>query len=311
LIGKESIEAMFDFLPDPVRGAFSLLVVTLNTIFWSSLLYVVALLKAVIPIDTWRLFCLKLMNDITQNWVWVNSFGLQHTKNIQWDVEGADALNPDEWYLVVANHQSMVDIVVLQKILHGKTPVLKFFLKKELFWVPVLGIVWWALDFPFMKRSSSVQKDFETARKASEKFKLAPVSIMNFVEGTRFTLDKRDKQHSPFKHLLKPKAGGIAVVLGALGKRLDSILDVTIVYPEGALTIWPFLCSRSMKVTVRIRQLPITQELLGDYLADRDFRRRFNTWLNALWADKDKTIERLLQASDSTPGIPGTPDSSN
>jgi 1-acyl-sn-glycerol-3-phosphate acyltransferase len=302
---------MFDFLPDPVRGAFSLLVVTLNTIFWSSLLLLVALLKAAIPIDSWRLFCLKLMNGITQCWVWVNSFGLQHTKNIHWDVEGADALKPNEWYLVVANHQSMVDIVVLQRILRGKTLVLKFFLKKELIWVPVLGIVWWALDFPFMKRSSSVQKDFETARRASEKFKLAPVSIMNFVEGTRFTLDKRDKQNSPFKHLLKPKAGGIAVVLGALGQRLASILDVTIVYPEGALAIWPFLCSKSMKIRVRVRQLPITQELLGDYLADREFRRRFGIWLNALWTDKDKTIERLLQAPDSSSRLPGTPDSSN
>jgi 1-acyl-sn-glycerol-3-phosphate acyltransferase len=302
---------MFDFLPDPVRGAFSLFVVTVNTIFWSSLLFVVALLKAAVPIESWRLFCLKLMNDITQCWVWVNSFGLQHTKNIHWDVEGTDALKPNQWYLVVANHQSMVDIVVLQKILHGKSPVLKFFLKKELIWVPVLGIVWWALDFPFMKRSSSVQKDFETARRATEKFKLAPVSIMNFVEGTRFTHDKRDKQNSPFKHLLKPKAGGIAVVLGAMGRRLESILDVTIVYPEGVLAIWAFLCSKSMKIRVRVRQLPITEELLGDYLADREFRRRFNTWLNELWTDKEKTIERLLQAPDSSSGFPGKPDSIN
>ena len=109
---------------------------------------------------------------------------------------------------------------------------MKFFLKKELIWVPVLGIVWWALDFPFMKRTASARKDMETARKACDKFRLLPVTIMNFLEGTRFTTAKQERENSPFAHLLKPKPGGMAVVLGALGRQLYSILDVTIVYPE-------------------------------------------------------------------------------
>jgi len=194
----------------------------------------------------------------------------------------------------VANHQSMVDVVVLQSIFHRKIPFLKFFLKKELIWVPFLGIVWWTLDFPFMKRTASARKDMETARKACDKFRLLPVTIMNFIEGTRFTPAKRENENSPFAYLLKPKIGGMAVVLSALGQRLHSILDVTIVYPEGTPGLWKFLCSNSMEIKVRVKQIPVTPELLGDYLTDREFRRRLKDWLDKLWDEKDKLIGTLF-----------------
>jgi 1-acyl-sn-glycerol-3-phosphate acyltransferase len=286
---------MLESLPGPVLGCFSLLVLALNTIFWSLLLFPVALLKLAIPINGWRFSCSRLLNEIGQNWIACNNLGLQLTKQIHWDVEGTEGLTPHAWYLVVANHQTWVDIVVLQKIFHHKIPLLKFFLKRELIWVPVLGIAWWALDFPFMRRTSSVQKDFQTTREICERFKLIPVSVMNFLEGTRFTIEKRQKQNSPFKNLLKPKAAGIALVLGTMGERLHSILDVTIAYPEGVRGIWAFLCSKSMAITVRVRQIPVTEELFGDYLGDRQFRRQFNNWLNKLWTEKDELIETLLR----------------
>jgi 1-acyl-sn-glycerol-3-phosphate acyltransferase len=296
---KEFVKSMSKSIENQVRGAFSLLVLTLNTIFWSLLLFLVALVKLALPIDSWRTSCGKLLNAIGQNWIGCNNLGLLLTKKIDWDVEGVEGLKPNTWYLVVANHQSWVDIAVLQKIFYRKIPMLKFFLKKELIWVPFLGAAWWALDFPFMRRTSSVNKDFETTRKASEKFKLNPVSVMNFIEGTRFTPEKREKQDSPYKNLLKPKAGGIALVLGTLGEQLHSILDVTIVYPQGVPNIWEFLCTKSMAVKVRVRQLPINGELMGDYLSDREFRRQFSNWLNTLWTEKDKQMETLLQSCRS------------
>ena len=282
-----------EFLTNQMRGCFSLLVVIVNTTFWGLLIILVALVKLIIPIRSWRVWCSRLSNAIGQQWIGINNLGLRLTKQIRWEVEGLDGLKPHAWYLLVGNHQSMVDITVLQKIFHGKIPMLKFFLKKELFWVPILGLAWWALDFPFMRRSSSMQKDFETARQACEKFKLVPVTVMNFIEGTRFTEAKRQKQNSPFKHLLKPKAGGTAIVLGAMGERLQAILDVTIVYPEGVEGMWTFLCRRSMSVKVHVRQLPVTPEIIGDYLVDREFRKRFNLWLNTLWTEKDELIEML------------------
>jgi 1-acyl-sn-glycerol-3-phosphate acyltransferase len=147
------------------------------------------------------------------------------------------------WYLVNCNHQSWADILVLQHLLTRRIPLLKFFLKQQLVWVPVMGLAWWALDFPFMRRHSDDvlkahpelrAKDQESTRLACEKFALIPTSVMNFCEGTRFTLAKHQRQQSPYRHLLRPKAGGIALALNVMGDKFRAILDVTIVYPDGA-----------------------------------------------------------------------------
>lgn len=292
--------------PEPARGSLSLLVIFVNTIFWCMLLFLIALFKLIIPVPGWRLLCGRVANGVAQRWVWVNSTGLKLTKDIEWDIQGTEGLRPDRWYLLLCNHQSMVDIVVLQKVFHAKTPLLKFFLKKELFWVPILGQAWWALDFPFMERTSSARRDLDTARKACEKFKLSPVTVMNFVEGTRFTPVKKQEQGSPYTHLLKPKVGGMAVVLGAMGEQLESILDVTIAYPQGVVGLWSFLCSRSIKIVVRVKQIPITQDLVGDFFSDREYRRRFVAWLNNLWEDKDKLLGELLEPPQASPSNVGS-----
>lgn len=296
---------MLKFLPAPLQGSILLVALALNTIFCSLLLYAVMVLK-LIPVHGWQVACARAANVIAQGWIGFNKWGLRLTKNIRWDVQGLEGLRPDAWYLVVANHQSMVDITVLQTIFHGKVPTLKFFLKKELIYVPVIGLAWWILDFPFMKRTSSPRKDMETARSACDKFRILPVSIMNFVEGTRFTPAKREAEKSPYAHLLKPKPGGLGVVVSTLGSQIDAVLDVTIVYPEGVPELWSFLCRDSMEIKVRVKQVPITPELLGDYLADREYRRRFKDWLDNLWEEKDQLIETLgSQPARTSPAAGG------
>ena len=286
---------MLSFLPGPVRGTLSLLLFTINTIFLTIPLILVALLKSLLPVSGWHKFCGRIQNSLGTAWILINDFNILLTNKIRWDVSGVDGLTRNEWYLVVANHQSWVDILVLQKIFNRKIPFLKFFLKKELIWVPFLGLAWWALDYPFLERSATTYKDTETILKACEKFRTTPVSIMNFAEGTRFSIDKHRKQSSPYTNLLKPKAGGIALVLTAMGKQIHSILDVTIVYPHGAQSFWAFLCGKVPEIKVRVESLPVDAKLLGDYLHDRKFRRQFMLWLNALWAEKDNRIEMLLR----------------
>jgi 1-acyl-sn-glycerol-3-phosphate acyltransferase len=213
-------------------------------------------------------------------------------------------LDPRGHYLVLANHQSWVDIPVLQAIFNRRIPLLRFFLKSQLFWVPLLGLAWWALDFPFMKRYSREQlerrpelagRDIEATRRACAKFRALPVSIMNFVEGTRFTPAKHAKQVSPFARLLKPKAGGIAFVLDAMGDALHSILDITIVYPKGRPSMADLFADRIGEVRIEVQQYPIPAELrAGDYKNDPAFRERVQAWINSLWSSKDRTIAELL-----------------
>ena len=200
-----------------------------------------------------------------------------------------------------------VDILVLQHCLNRRIPLLKFFLKQQLIWVPVMGLAWWALEFPFMRRHSEAYlqqhpemrgKDQETTRKACEKFAQVPTSVMNFLEGTRFTAVKHARQQSPYVHLLKPKAGGLALALNAMGDKFQAILDITIVYPDGTPSFWQFLQGRMRRVTVRARLLPIPQDLAhADYSGDAQARAAFQAWVAQMWREKDAQIALLRRQS--------------
>ena len=295
--------AFLNFVPGPIRGAIAFSGYLINTMFWVPLLLIMALFKFLGPFEGWRRFCDRIINAIATNWISVNSFNMGVMGGIQWDVCGLEGLEKNQWYMVISNHQSWVDILVLQKIFNRRIPFLKFFLKKELIWVPVMGLAWWALDYPFMKRYSKSflkknphlkGKDVEITKKACAKFKRIPVSVMNFVEGTRFTAAKHRRQESPHRHLLKPKSGGIAMTLAVMGEQFHRLLNVTIVYPEGVETFWGMLCGRLNQVKVRVDALPIAAEFIGDYFEDTAFRTSFQQHLNTLWAEKDRRIGALL-----------------
>ena len=291
--------SMLNFLPRLLIHIISLTIYTINTIFWLIPIIVFSFCKAIIPLGFSQKIFSYLLDQMASNWIGVNTLIQKLFNKTQINVTGLEQLTMKEWYLVICNHQSWVDIVILQRIMHRKIPFLKFFLKKELIFVPFLGIAWWALDFPFMKRYSQSfikknphlkGKDVETTRKACNKFKHKPVSIMNFIEGTRFTNEKHDKQNSPFQHLLKPKAGGIGFVLEAMGGNLHKIVNITIHYPEGIPTFSDFLGGQIKQVNVNVEVSSIEDELIGNYVSDRNFKIKFQKWVNQLWLDKDQKL---------------------
>ncbi|MEE2002073.1 acyltransferase [Alkalimonas sp. MEB108] len=297
---------MLYFLPKPVRGVLALLFYALNTLFWFVPLLLLALLK-LLPVKRWQAWLTYLLDAIAVAWISMNNVTTRLFTRIRWQVEGLNALSRKDWYLLLANHQSWADILVLQYLFNHRIPFIKFFLKKELLYVPFMGLAWWALDFPFMKRYSKAElakkphlqgKDIETTRKACEKFRFKPSTVMNFVEGTRFTQMKHDKQQSPYRHLLKPKAGGVAFVLGAMGQQLHKILDVTIHYPERIPTFWDYISGAVHAINVKVRVLPITDQLLGDY-QDPAFRASFQQWVNELWQYKDQQLQQMAADQES------------
>jgi 1-acyl-sn-glycerol-3-phosphate acyltransferase len=288
-----------------IRGTLSMLIYGVNTIFWVTLVFILTFFKLIIPIKPWRKVLSWMINGLATNWVGINKINQRVFSNSSyWDINGIENLKPNSWYMVIANHQSWADILVLQNIFYQKIPFLKFFLKKELFWFPVMGQAWWALDFPFMKRYSKSflqkhpemkGKDIDITRKACKKFKTIPVSIINFVEGTRFSKEKKIKLNSPYKNLLKTKAGGMAFVLASMGGQLQSILDVTIIYPNGEKSFWEFLCGKVRDIKVRVTTHPVSIIPQGDYLNDRSYRKEFHQWLNNRWVEKDNYIESVIK----------------
>ncbi len=295
---------MLRVLPPPLRGALSFLVLTINTLFWCFLLFILSLFKLLLPLDAVRQRLDPLINAIATAWISCNSAWMRHASPSVWRVEGVDALRYNDWYLVNCNHQSWVDIFVLQHALNRRVPLLKFFLKHELIYIPVIGLAWWALDFPFMKRHSRSalrknpnlrNEDRESARRACAKFARVPTSVMNFAEGTRFTAEKHQAQEAPYQHLLKPKAGAMAMALGAMGAQFHSMLDATIAYPDGVPSFWEYLCGKPFRVVLRVRPVEIPLEFCtGDYEADRAMRKSFHRWLDAIWAGKDQELAQML-----------------
>ena len=290
-------------MPPLATGIIASILLFINIIFWACLLFPLTLIKVVVPNPKVRKIITAILSAIAEGWISCNSGWMMLTQKMGWTIERPENLSKKGWYFVLSNHQSWVDILVLQHSLNLRIPLLKFFLKQELIKVPIMGAAWWALDFPFMKRFSKEYlaknpemkgKDLETTRIACEKFKEMPTSVMNFLEGTRFTQKKHDEQDSPYKNLLKPKAGGIAFAMNAMGDQFQSIIDVTIKYPDGIPTFWDFMQGKMEKCTVIIEEKPIPKELLnGDYQNDMEYRESFQQWLRELWLEKDKKLSEL------------------
>ncbi|HAT7072128.1 TPA: acyltransferase [Legionella pneumophila] len=284
-----------------IAAIFALIVST--TLCFIPILFV-GLLK-LFPNKNWQSLCTRCVDKIATFWCGINNLYVAKAQKIHWEISGLNNLTPKDWYLVVANHQSWLDIVILQRLFNRKIPVLKFFIKDQLKWIPLLGFSWWAMGCPFMKRYSKEYlaknphkqgKDIISTRKAIETFKRTPASIMNFVEGTRFTKVKKEQQQSPYNYLLKPKAGGISFIINSMGQQIKSLIDVTIVYAEKNHSLWDFLCRRVKKVKIIIRQLPIPAQFTSaNLINDFQAQNAFKEWLNEQWAIKDNLIASLQE----------------
>jgi len=294
---------MLRFLPRFLSLPLAFLAVALNTILHATPLLTLAVCKALLPVASVRASLSRWLVVLAESWIGVNSALIRRFTPTRIRTVGLESLRYEGWYLVLSNHQSWVDIPILQAAFNRRVPFLKFFLKRQLIWVPVLGLAWWALDFPFMRRHSKAElerrpelrgQDLQATRRACERFRQLPVSVMNFVEGTRFTTAKHEAQQSPYAHLLKPKAGGVAFVLGAMGDCLQAILDVDIVYPAGRPSLVELMSGRVTEVIVQVQRLPVPKDLVGgDYEGDAAYRDRFQTWINALWRAKDARLAAL------------------
>ncbi|NLD15412.1 MAG: acyltransferase [Gammaproteobacteria bacterium] len=298
---------MLKFLPAPLRGILSALILCLNTLFWCWPLFTLSLLKFALPFTPVQRALRYGMHWIAEGWISTNMFWMDLARDIQWDVQGLESFDKAHSWLVTSNHQSWVDILVLQYQFNRRLPLLKFFLKQELIWVPVIGLCWWALEFPFMKRYSRQYlekhpekrgQDLATTRKACERYKTNPVAVFNFLEGTRFTHAKHDAQQSPYRHLLKPRAGGMAYVLDAMGEQLHGIANVTLHYPDGRPSFWQLMCGQIHRVSLHVERLPVPAHFVGrNYSDDAGYREAFQDWINSLWQAKDRQLEQMQTSS--------------
>ncbi len=281
----------------------NVVLVALNSAVCSLIICIIAVFKIVLPTAMLKAKATEMANKTMWLWASTNAVILAMFNRVEWDIEGGEELKKHGWYLLISNHLSWTDIVVLCCVFKDRIPMPKFFLKQQLLYVPFIGMACWALDMPFMRRYSREYlirhpemrgKDLETTRRSCEKFKYSPTTVVNYVEGTRFTPEKQRKSKAGYDYLLQPKTGGIAYTLAAMGDQFENIIDVTLAYPEN--THKPFrdmLMGRMTKVVVRINVLPVDQQVRGDYFKDKPFKRQFQQWLGHVWQEKDELLKEI------------------
>jgi len=276
-----------------------------NTLLCCVPIYLLAIPRALVPISSVKVAIAGAMTRLIDAWVGANRVMLRALSVTQIDVSMSldELLGRDRWYVVVSNHQGWSDILVLQDTFLDHIPPLKFFVKQQLIWIPLLGFAMRLLGFPYVRRYSreaiardpSLRRhDQQSTQRAGESFKHRPTSVLNFMEGTRFTEAKHRNQQSNYRNLLMPKTGGFGYVVASLGDRIDSVLDVTIVYPDGAPTFWQFISGQCRRVHVEVsgRAAPMLDLETADALSPAS-RDALHDWVNDLWSRKDRRIDEL------------------
>ncbi|OXL25406.1 acyltransferase [Psychrobacter sp. DAB_AL32B] len=260
----------------------------------------------------------KTVIGVTNYWINSNNAVIDNIlPDKDWRISLPDDVHTHGKYLLLSNHQSWVDTSIVQYISEKRLPLTRFFTKFELIYIPVIGQAFYFLDFPMMRRHSKEAiaknpalqgKDIEEAKRACALLKNKPFTLLNYLEGTRFTPTKRDKQHSPYKNLLKPRAGGLSLAINALGDDIDGILDMTIVYPDGVPTYGDLWKGNIKRLGVDVRHIKMPNALFaaiqdGGYENDETVKAKMFDWVEQIWQQKDQRITEMLAEFNVTPEL--------
>ena len=244
----------------------------------------------------------NLSNKTGSNIVNLITMSLKLLHNLKWEFDIPDGVDTNSWYIAISNHQSWADIFILLAAGHNKIPLLKFFMKKELKWIPIIYLVHKTIDMPFLNRHTQAQVksnpglkklDYENAKKAAKRFSRNPSTAFSFAEGTRFTKTKHDKQGSPYKNLLKPKIGALAIALPGM-PQVNSLIDFTVVYKSNRRSTWDFLCGEMSQAKVKARIYDIPEDLKSEaFEQEKEYRKKFKLFIERIWKEKDSVFSEL------------------
>jgi 1-acyl-sn-glycerol-3-phosphate acyltransferase len=261
-----------------IVSLLSALWVAVNLLIGFTLLLPVSVIRWLIPLPAVSRWCFFIVDHVYRLAVKVDSFWMMKVVGIELIIKGK--ANTDRAPVVICNHQSWFDIALVQEVITGNGPIIKFLVKREIAWVPIIGWICLALNFPRLRRSKkdgARVSDFSIIQKATKTHGDETGALLIFPEGTRFSELKKSKQKSPYQHLLKPKTGGLNVITQHAGAD-TSLIDVTIDYHQKDIWIWDCLHGDPSKITITLDHYKLAE--IDD----------IETWLNNRWLAKDKIL---------------------
>ena len=256
----------------------------------------------IIPNKNLKVLLGSLSNTMGSATVASITTALKILHKLEWDFHIPEDVNADTWYIAMSNHQSWADIFILLAAGHKKIPLLKFFMKKELQWIPIIYLVHKTIDMPFLNRHSQKQieanpelkkLDYQNAETAAKRFSRNPSTAFSFAEGTRFTHEKHLAQASPYKNFLTPKIGALAIALKGM-PQVNELIDFTVIYSTDKRSTWDFLCGemRQAKVYAKAHETPET--LKGkNFDQEAEYRREFKNFIEKIWEEKQELYSEL------------------
>lgn len=298
---------MLSFLPSPIIFLINFIVLSVVTLVLSLPILLLSIVRFILPVKPVIAFVDGVNLLIFRMWGANNAFLIWLTNKVEWDIQGNDIEKIKGSCIIISNHVSWADIVMLNHVYRGKIPITKFFLKQNLIFIPILGLVCYSIGMPFLKRYSRNQllknpalknKDIDSTKKACNRLLTSPSTLVNFVEGTRYTKEKALKQKTPYKNLMPPKTTSLGVALEMIGGHVDCMLNTTMLYPGATGNIfYKLLSGRLKKFVARVEVIDtetIKRDLVGNYLEDKQFKHAFTMKLRDIWQKKDDEITAIL-----------------
>lgn len=283
-------------------GFITLILIIIELTIGFGTLAIVNVPRAVFPFKSLKIKLAKISNSIGEYTVYGLKIIMKIMHRDSMQVFDNNEFDKNAWYMAISNHQSWADIFILLVAAHKRIPLLKFFMKKELAWIPFIFLANKTLNMPFVNRHSKKEleknpnlrnKDYENTLKACKRFLRSPSTIFSYAEGTRNDAIKHKAQNSPYKNLLKPRIGGIATALSAM-PNINILVDYSVVYKSKKRGAWSFLKGDMKDVKVLVRKYDIPENLKNkNYSTDAEYRENFKNWIEAIWIEKDQEIERL------------------
>lgn len=253
----------------------------MNLLIGVVLLIPVSIVSWLIPNQAVSRACFFVVEHLYRTAVKVDSFWMQRVMGIKLVINGN--ANNHKSPVVICNHQSWFDIPLVQEVITGNGPIIKFLIKRELVWVPIIGWICLALNFPRLQRGKNTntgRSDFSLIQKASKNHGSESGALLIFPEGTRFTEQKKITQNAPYQHLLKPKSGGLKMIQKHAAPDTP-LIDITIDYHQENVSIWNCLHGDPKRITITLDHYRLNDiEDIGE-------------WLNERWRKKDELFSKL------------------
>jgi 1-acyl-sn-glycerol-3-phosphate acyltransferase len=261
-----------------IASLSSALWVISNLLIGFAILLPVSIIKWLIPLPAVSRCCSYIIDKVYRLAVKADTFWMQKVVGIELVIKGELNTNPSP--IVICNHQSWFDIPIVQEVITGNGPIIKFLIKREIVWVPIIGWICLALNFPRLRRNKNInsrESDFSIIQKASKAHGDLSGALLIFPEGTRFSELKRSTQESPYQRLLKPKIGGLKIIQKHISPDTP-LVDITIDYHQRNVRIWNCLHGNPAKITVTLEHHSFSE------IED------IETWLNNRWLAKDQLL---------------------